>query len=253
MESKASWFRLGVCLLALTLAFIGAQILDWAPNVSAQVTGSSVAALVPAPSALSVPLGGPIPIDVCGFVITEPGVYQLATNLSGTSGVAVTVNASNAEILGNGKTIRGDGNFTESTNKETGISIGSHSNVIINGVRFAQLDTAISVANTSPVQDNSVFNVGVDTTAIGINWTNQSSAQNISFRYTTFNYVRNYGIYWTNKDSNARSGGVGVTNSRFTNTGKSGGAYGYAVYFSNTGVAQNTAITSDTLATRRTL
>jgi hypothetical protein len=243
---KASAYRLGVSLLTLTLVFIGVQILDWAPDVRAQVTAASSAELawLPNPSPALAP-ADPFLIQTWGTTISVPGIYQLAADLSGTTGTAVIVASGNVTILGNGKTIRGDGNFTESTNKETGISIGNNSNVIINGVRFAQLDTAIQATNTSPVQGNTISNVGVDTSGSGFRWSNQSTVQDITFNYVTLNYVRDYAIYWYNTASTTRSEGVWITNSRIQNTGKSGGT-GYGVYFSNRGVAQNTSITSDT-------
>ena len=212
---KASAYRLGVSLLTLTLVFIGVQILDWAPDVRAQVTAASSAELawLPNPSPALAP-ADPFLIQTWGTTISVPGIYQLAADLSGTTGTAVIVASGNVTILGNGKTIRGDGNFTESTNKETGISIGNNSNVIINGVRFAQLDTAIQATNTSPVQGNTISNVGVDTSGSCFRWSNQSTVQDITFNYVTLNYVRDYAIYWYNTASTTRSEGVWITNSR---------------------------------------
>ncbi|GEM_PF-4277857 len=248
MENKASLDRLGICLLALMLVFIGAQILDWTPEVSAQVTTGSTADLVWVSNPnRAIPAADTTDVQMWGTTINTAGIFRLATNLQSASGTGVIIAANNVTLLGNGKTIRGDGNFTETSNKETGISVGNNSNVIISGVHLAQLDTGISGANSSPVQGNSVSNVSVDTTKTGIYWMNQSTAQNMNFDFNTFNYVRDYGVYWSNNMSASRSDSVRMRSNRLTNTGANGGN-GYGIYVSDAGVAKNTSITSNTFS-----
>ncbi len=94
---------------------------------------------------MAAPLGGMPPahaasstiIGTLPYTITSPGVYILASDLSGTDGI--TVDADNVVILGNGHRI------TSTGGGGTGISINSHTNITIANITIDGFGTGIDV------------------------------------------------------------------------------------------------------------
>lgn len=243
MENKISWYRLGVILLALALAFIGVQALDWSLSASAGTTTSSQAALVALPHSPSAPPDTQN-IGTWGTSIISPGVYRLTQDLMGTDGIAITVNTNTVTILGNGYTIRGDGvQETSSISRETGVYISSRSNVRVTGVAFRGLDRGIAGLNTNPVRDLFFEFNTFDLLGASIQWVNASSARNVSIKNNSFDSGYDWGIDWYNPSGTSES--VSVQYNRFTNINA---GYGYGIDISNMGSAQNIFISHDTFS-----
>ena len=78
-------------------------------------------------------------IDALPYTITSPGVYVLASDLTGTDGI--TVDADNVIILGNGHRI------TSTTGGGTGIYINDHVNVSIANITIDSFETGIDVSS----------------------------------------------------------------------------------------------------------
>jgi len=142
MRSKAPWYRLGVSLLVLVLIFAGAQMLEWAPDVSAGVNFSQATGLTLNPHSSIPPSVNVTYIDHWYYNITAPGYYALSKNISGTKGWGVKIESVNVTLWGNGYYIKGDGVSGEfGGNEEKGVKVSSGTdNVTIYGINFEGLD-----------------------------------------------------------------------------------------------------------------
>ena len=196
MRTDTPWSRLCVSVLTLLLAGAGAQVLNWTPDIRADVPVSSTAALVPAPG---MPTGATMDtLDLSwDNSIEASGVYVLAQDLSGTEGYGVVILSDNVILRGKGHSITGDGSTESEGESEGGVFLGPHSNVSVTGIELHDLDTGVAVEGTAgkTYQNVTLATISFDNNKRGGSWYNYGSVQNVTVSQNHF-VNNNIGLYW---------------------------------------------------------